>query len=63
MVEETPGNWTNAREFYTTLSLGLKLTVNQTYNRTSGEKVGKLLIMTPQVLELSMLKIFKDKEE
>jgi len=63
VVEEEPGNWTAAREIYMTLTAHLKFSVNETVNRTSGESMGKYLIIAPKRLEMSMFKIYKEEEE
>jgi hypothetical protein len=51
------------RDIYMTVTAVLKISVNQTINKTTGEKAGKYLIIAPKILEVSMLKIFKDNEE
>ena len=56
IVEKTPGEWVEARNFFFTLTAKGKVTVNETAD-------GQILYITPKALELSMFRMFKGEEE
>ena len=61
-MEETPGNWKNARDFYMTVNAQIRLMVNESNDETKNTK-GKYLVVVPRKVEISSLKMFKEDEE
>mmetsp|Transcript_47299 Transcript_47299/g.34587 ORF Transcript_47299/g.34587 Transcript_47299/m.34587 type:complete len:233 (+) Transcript_47299:690-1388(+) len=70
IVEEEPGKWTPARDFYVTLTAKIKMIVNQTSetdepaeNETTKLPPGKYFYAYVKGLEITTLKMFKGDEE
>lgn len=57
IVETSPGQWEDARNFYVTLSAKAKLAINNT------NPANRTFVITPKGVELSLFKIFKGDEE
>lgn len=57
IVESSPGNWEDARNFYVTLSAKAKLAINNT------NPANRTFVITPKGVELSLFKIYKGDEE
>lgn len=57
IVEKTPGQWVDARNFFVTATVKGKISVNDT------DPENKVINFIPRGLELSTFKIYKDEEE